>query len=181
VKRSSVTKSCSLISDVLIAVIVKASQLFGHTVFINSFVTHICKLLCKFLLLILMHFYRKIECYKFYVIRLSYPRSQGLIICIEILYFWWQLPFHVITARALQYNDKNVSLDGKKYKVTQGLWELLTKSKPDKNVVTFETKQAYKQIPLQSNEHRVNHGPTGKIKASKHRPQVYAIYFATVY
>jgi len=34
-------------------------------------------------------------------------------------------------------------------------------------VVTFEDKQAYKQIPLQSNEHRLNLGPTGKIKANK--------------
>ena len=40
---------------------------------------------------------------------------------------------------------------GRKYKATQDLWELLTKSKPDRNVVTFQDRQAYKQILLQSN------------------------------
>jgi len=30
-----------------------------------------------------------------------------------------------------------------------------------------QDKQAYKQIPLQSNAHRVNYSPTGKIKANK--------------
>ena len=58
-------------------------------------------------------------------------------------------------------------VDGRKYKATQGLWELLTKSKPDKNVVTFQDKQTYKQILLQSNAHRVNYSPTGKIKANQ--------------
>jgi len=58
-----------------------------------------------------------------------------------------------------------VFVDGKKYKATQGLWELLTKSKPDKNVVTFQDR--HKQILLQSNAHRINYSPTGKIKANK--------------
>jgi len=49
---------------------------------------------------------------------------------------------------SFKYNDKHVSVDGKKYKGTQGLWELLTKSKPDKNAVTFQDKQTYKQILL---------------------------------
>ena len=53
---------------------------------------------------------------------------------------------------------------GKTYKATQGLWELLTKCKPDKN---FQDKQAYKQILLQSNTHSVNYSPSGKIKANK--------------
>jgi hypothetical protein len=39
-----------------------------------------------------------------------------------------------------KYNDKHVFVDGRKYKATQGLWELLTKSKPDKNAVTFQDK-----------------------------------------
>jgi len=68
---------------------------------------------------------------------------------------------------SFKYNDKHVFVDGRKYKVTQGLWELLTKSKPDKNAVTIQDRQAYKQILLQSNAHRVNYSPTGKIKANK--------------
>jgi hypothetical protein len=68
---------------------------------------------------------------------------------------------------SFKYNSKNVFVDGKKYKATQGLWELLTKSKPDVNIVTFQDRQAYKQILLQSNAHRVNYSPTGKIKANK--------------
>ena len=54
------------------------------------------------------------------------------------------------------YTDKNVFVDGKKYKANKGLWELLTQSRPDKNVVTFEERKVYKQIILQSNEHRFN-------------------------
>ena len=46
---------------------------------------------------------------------------------------------------SFKYNDKHVFVDGRKYKVTQGLWELLTKSKPDKNAVTIQDRQAYKQ------------------------------------
>jgi hypothetical protein len=66
-----------------------------------------------------------------------------------------------------KYNDKHVFVDGRNYKATQGLWELLTKSKPDKKAVTFRDKQAYNQILLQSNPHIVNYSSTGKIKANK--------------
>jgi hypothetical protein len=60
-----------------------------------------------------------------------------------------------------------VFVDRRKYKATQGLWELLAKSKPDKNSVTFLEKQAYKQIVLQSNAHGFNFSPTGKMKEKK--------------
>jgi len=43
----------------------------------------------------------------------------------------------------------------------------LTKSKPDKNAVTIQDRQAYKQILLQSNVHTVNCSPTAKIKVNK--------------
>jgi hypothetical protein len=65
------------------------------------------------------------------------------------------------------YNDNGVFVDGRKYNVTQGLWELLTKARPDINMVTPQDKQAYKQIIIQSNAHKVNYNPTGKIKANK--------------
>ena len=68
---------------------------------------------------------------------------------------------------SFNYNDKHVFVDGKRYKATQGLWELLTQSRPDKNLVTHHDRQAYKQILLLSNAHRVNYSPSGKIKANK--------------
>ena len=68
---------------------------------------------------------------------------------------------------SFKYKDKHVFVDGRKYKATQGLWELLTKSKPDKYADTIQDRQAYKQILLQSNAHRVNYSPTGKIKVNK--------------
>ena len=37
---------------------------------------------------------------------------------------------------SFKYNNKHVFVDGKRYKATQGLWELLTQSRPDINVVT---------------------------------------------
>jgi len=70
---------------------------------------------------------------------------------------------------SFKYNGKHVFVDGKRYKATQGLWELLTKSQPDKNSVTLQDKQAYKRILLQSNAHRVNYSPTGRIRANKGR------------
>jgi len=72
-----------------------------------------------------------------------------------------------IGSSIFKYNDKHVFVDGRKYKATQGLWELLTNSKPDKNAVTIQDRQTYKQILLQSNAHTVNYSPTGKIKANK--------------
>ena len=42
-----------------------------------------------------------------------------------------------------KYNEKHIFVDGRKYKATQGMWELLPKSQPDKTLVTFQDKQAY--------------------------------------
>jgi hypothetical protein len=66
-----------------------------------------------------------------------------------------------------KYNDKHVFVGGKKYKATPGLLELLSKSRPDKNMVTLQCRQAYKQILIQSNAHRVNYSPTGRIRTKK--------------
>jgi hypothetical protein len=70
-----------------------------------------------------------------------------------------------IARSSFKYNNKHVFVDGKGYKATQGLWELLTQARPDINVVTQQDRQAYKQILLQSNTHRVDFSPSGKIKA----------------
>jgi hypothetical protein len=62
------------------------------------------------------------------------------------------------------YNDKHVFVYSGNYTTAQGLWALLKKSKYDKNEVTSQDRQAYKQTPLQSNAHSVNCSTTGKIK-----------------
>ena len=58
-------------------------------------------------------------------------------------------------------------MDDKRYKLIQGLWEILTQSRPDINAVTIQDKLAHKQLLLQSNAHTVNYSPTAKIKANK--------------
>jgi hypothetical protein len=68
---------------------------------------------------------------------------------------------------SFKYNNKYVFVDGRKYKATDVLWELLSKDSPDKNIFTLQDRQAYKRILLQSNAHRVNYSPTGKVKANK--------------
>ena len=68
---------------------------------------------------------------------------------------------------SFKFNNRRVFVDGRKYKATQSLWELLTKASPDRNSVSMQDKQAYKQILIQSNAHRFNYRPHGKIKASK--------------
>jgi hypothetical protein len=65
------------------------------------------------------------------------------------------------------YTDNSVFVDGRKYNATQGLWELLTKARPDINIVTPQDREAYKQILIKSNAHKFNYSPTGKIKANK--------------
>ena len=57
-------------------------------------------------------------------------------------------------------NVKYIFVDNKNYKVTQDLWDFQTKSRSDKNMVTLQNKQTYKQILPQSNVHRVNYSPT---------------------
>jgi hypothetical protein len=66
-----------------------------------------------------------------------------------------------------KFSNKHVFVDGRRYKATPGLWELLTKSRPNKDTVTNQDRQAYKQILLQSNAHRVAYSPTGRIRANK--------------
>ena len=67
-----------------------------------------------------------------------------------------------------KYNDEHVSVDSKRNKATPDLCELLTESQPDKNVVTRQDKQAYKQILLESNAHRINYSL--RATQSKQRP-----------
>jgi len=45
---------------------------------------------------------------------------------------------------SFKFNDKQVFVDGRKYKATQVLSEFLTKSKPDKNAVTSQDRHINK-------------------------------------
>ena len=77
------------------------------------------------------------------------------------------------------YKNNHVFVDGKRYKASESLWELITQSRPDENVVTHLDGQAYKQIPLQSNAHRVIFiVPRAN---SMQATSIYALYFANVY
>jgi hypothetical protein len=49
-----------------------------------------------------------------------------------------------------KFNNKHVFEDKRKYKASQGLWELLNKANPDRNSVSMQDKQAYKKILIQS-------------------------------
>ena len=40
-----------------------------------------------------------------------------------------------------KFNNRHVFVDGRKYKATQGLWELLTEANPDRNSVTMQDRQ----------------------------------------
>jgi len=75
--------------------------------------------------------------------------------------------FFKIDLSIFKHNTKRRFVNGKRHKATQGLWELLTQSRPDKNLVTHRDRQPYKQILFQSNAHRLNYRPLGKIKANK--------------
>ena len=68
---------------------------------------------------------------------------------------------------SFKYKNKHLFVDGKRYKATQVLWELLTETRPDKNVITHQYRQEYRQIMVQSNVHRVNYSLSSKIKANK--------------
>jgi hypothetical protein len=72
-----------------------------------------------------------------------------------------------IGSSKLKFSNKHVFVDGKRYKATRGLWELLTRSQPDKNSITPRDKLAYTHILQQSNAHKVNFNTTGKIRANK--------------
>jgi len=68
---------------------------------------------------------------------------------------------------SFKYNNKHVFVDGKNYRRTHGLLELLTKSQPSKSMVTLQDKQAYKQLLHQSNTHIFMYSPIGKNPAKR--------------
>jgi len=42
-----------------------------------------------------------------------------------------------------KFNNKHVFVDGRKYKATQGMWQLQTEANPARNSVTMQDKQTY--------------------------------------
>jgi len=61
------------------------------------------------------------------------------------------------------YNEKHIIVDGRNYKTTQVVWELLTKI----NLTTWSlfSTDKHKQNLLQCNAHRVIYISTGKMRA----------------
>jgi hypothetical protein len=66
-----------------------------------------------------------------------------------------------------KFIKKHLFVDGRRFMATPGPWELLTKSQPDKDTVTNQDRQTYKQILLLANAHRADYNPTGHIRANK--------------
>jgi hypothetical protein len=64
-------------------------------------------------------------------------------------------------------NDSNITIYGKQYNGTKGLWELLTRKNVDKSVVTAHDMKTYKGILQLTNAHLEEFEPSGNIQISK--------------
>jgi hypothetical protein len=63
--------------------------------------------------------------------------------------------------------DDNIIIDGREYRGTRGLYELIFKRMPNTSFCTEEDKQTYKNILLTTNAHRREHKPSGQILSNK--------------
>ncbi len=66
----------------------------------------------------------------------------------------------------VKITDDNISVCGKAYRGTPGLWELLTLSKPNKQKITNADLACYEDIILTTNCHKHNYDPNGRVKSS---------------
>jgi len=60
--------------------------------------------------------------------------------------------------------DSNVFVQGKSYKGTRGLFEILTRKKVDRSFTTVSDLRWYKEIFKATHGHLENHDPSGVIK-----------------
>ena len=64
-------------------------------------------------------------------------------------------------------NDSDVTIKGKCFRGTQGLWELLTCRKVQLDIITTDDLKAYKKTLLLSNSHLTGYEPDGNINVSR--------------
>ena len=62
--------------------------------------------------------------------------------------------------------DSHVTVKGKHFRGTQGLWELLTRRKVQRDKLTTDDLRAYKTILLLTNGHLTGYVPDGNIHIS---------------
>jgi hypothetical protein len=62
-------------------------------------------------------------------------------------------------------ND-DITVGGKTYKGTEGLWSLLTLKEPDENLVTQEDMENYKEIVVMTSAHKKSYNPEAQISAN---------------
>ena len=62
--------------------------------------------------------------------------------------------------------DSDITIKGKHFRGTQGLWELLTRRKVQRDKLTTDDLRAYKKILLLTNGHLTGYVPDGKIHIS---------------
>lgn len=60
-----------------------------------------------------------------------------------------------------------ITINDKKYELTAGLKELLMRNKPDLTIVTEKDKSEYKEMLINTNAHKRNFDPNGKLKGDK--------------
>jgi hypothetical protein len=64
-------------------------------------------------------------------------------------------------------NDSNIIVEGKSYKGTRGLFELLTRKKVDQSFITESDLKSYKEILQTTHGHLQNNDPAGDIKTKR--------------
>ena len=63
-------------------------------------------------------------------------------------------------------DDSDITIKGKDFRGTQGLWELLTRRKVQWDKITTDYLKAYKKILLLTNGHLTGYEPDGNIHIS---------------
>jgi hypothetical protein len=63
--------------------------------------------------------------------------------------------------------DSNITIYGKEYTGTRGLWEGLARKSVNKEIVTTQDMKAYKNILQLTNAHLEGYEPSGNIQITK--------------
>ncbi len=69
--------------------------------------------------------------------------------------------------KVIELNNNDLLIDGLTYEGTRGLYELIFMNKPNEYVYTEKDLNSYASILAQTNVHRVNYSPRGKIRSNR--------------
>jgi hypothetical protein len=76
-------------------------------------------------------------------------------------------PFMIGNSSVEVDDSSNVTIQGKQYRGTRGLWELLTRKKVNQSLITTQDLKTYKRILELTSGHLENHDPAGTIKTTR--------------